>query len=102
MFLLRLAGFYIKSLGIYFGNLNKNVDKKYTCKFALFTPYFTKNKTYYVYNYCCTNFVIQRLLYAMRNVLFSHVKNCVLKIISGVLFLSSKVKTNMKERCSID
>ena len=31
------------------------------------------------------------------NVLFSHVKNRVLKIILG-----SKVKTNMKERCSID
>ena len=32
------------------------------------------------------------------NVLFSHIKNCVLKM----LCLSSKVKTNMKDRCSID
>ena len=44
MFLLRLEGFYIKSLGIYFGNLGKNFDKKWTCKVAPITPYFTKNK----------------------------------------------------------
>ena len=46
----RLVGFYIKSLGIYLGNLGKNIDEKQTCKVTPSTPYFTKNKTYYVYN----------------------------------------------------
>ena len=32
------------------GNLGKNIDEKQTCKVAHFTPYFTKNKKYYVYN----------------------------------------------------
>ena len=49
-FLSRMVGFYIKSLGIYLGNLGKNIDLKYTCKVAPFIPYFTKNKKYYVYN----------------------------------------------------
>ena len=45
MFLPRLAGLSIKSLCIYF-------------KVAPFAPYFTKNKKYYVYNFCCINIVI--------------------------------------------
>ena len=72
IFLPRLAGFYINSLGIYFGNLGKNFDEKLTCKDAPFTSNFTKNK-YYVYNYCCINFVAQ-ILFAMPFALFSRQK----------------------------
>ena len=67
----RLAEFYVMSLGIYLSNLGKIFDEKETCKVAPFTPYFSKNKKYYVYNYCCTNFVVQILLYATQCALFS-------------------------------
>ena len=50
MFLPRLVGFYIKSLGIYLGKLGKNINEKWTCNVAPFTLYFTKNKKYYVCN----------------------------------------------------
>ena len=76
MFLPRLAGFYIKNLGICLSNLGKNFKKKKTCKLAPFTPYFTMNKKYYVYNYCCTNFVVHILLYAMQCALFLCQKVC--------------------------
>ena len=46
----RLAGFYIKSLGIHFGNLGEKIGEKLTCKVAPFTPYFTKMEKYYAYN----------------------------------------------------
>ena len=53
----------------------------------------------------CTIIVVQILLYKycymQCNVLFYHVKNCVLKIHFDALF-EFKVKRNMKERCSID
>ena len=48
----------------------------------------------------CTIIVVQILLYAMQCALF-HVKNCVLKMIR-MLYLSSKVKRKMKERCLVD
>ena len=35
------------------------------------------------------------------NLLFSHIKNCVLKIISNALF-EFKSNENMRERCSIE
>ena len=53
----------------------------------------------------CTIIAVQILLYKycymQCNVLFYHVKNCVLKIRFDALF-EFKVKRNMKERCSID
>ena len=49
MFLPRLVGFYINSLGIYLGKLGKNIDEKLICKVAPFTPYLSKNEKYYVY-----------------------------------------------------
>ena len=52
----------------------------------------------------CTVIVVQILLYKycymQCNVLFSHVKNCVLKILLNALFEFKK--TNMKETCSVD
>ena len=79
----------------------KNFDEKKTCKVAPFTPYFTRNRKYYECNYCCTNFVVQILLYAMQCTLFSRQKLC-FKNNFRILYLSLKVKTNVKERCLID
>ena len=67
-----------------------------------------------MYNYCCTNFVVQILLYATQCALiFSHIKNCVLKIILGVLFefrskdkyerrMFSRLKRNFKRKIYIN
>ena len=90
----RLVGFYINSLGIYFGNLGKNFDEKLTCKDAPFTSNFTKNK-YSVYNYCCINFVAQ-ILFAMPFALFSRQKLRFKKIAFQMLYLSSKDKYERK------
>ena len=53
----------------------------------------------------CTTIVAQILLYKycymQCNLLFSHIKNCVLKIISNALF-EFKSNENMRERCSIE
>ena len=95
-----LAGFYIKSLGIYFGNLGKNFDEN---KLVKLLPLLHISPR--IRSIMCTIIVVQILLYKycymQCNVLFYHVKNCVLKIHFDALF-EFKVKRNMKERCSID
>ena len=66
-----------------------------------------------MYNYCCTNFVVQILLYATQCAIFSHIKNCVLKIVLGVLFefkskdkyerrMFSRLKRNFKRKVYIN
>ena len=85
---------FVKSLGIYLGNLGKNFDEKETCKVVPFTPYFTKNKKYYVCNYCCaiccTNIVICNAMCSFLTL------KIVLKIISDALFKFKKDKYEKK------
>ena len=85
---------FVKSLGIYLGNLGKNFDEKETCKVVPFTPYFTKNKKYYVCNYCCaiccTNIVICNAMCSFFTL------KIVLKIISDALFKFKKDKYEKK------
>ena len=101
MFLARLAGFYIESLGIYRGNLGKNFK---TSKLIKLLP--SLHISSRIRSIVCKIIVVQILLYKycymQCNVLFSHVKNRVLKIILDALFEFKSKKTNMKERCSID
>ena len=88
MFLTRLTGFYIKSLGIYLGNLGINFD---------------------VYNYCCANFVVKILLYVYKAMCSLVLPKIVLKIILDALFefrskdkyerkMLNILKTNFKEK----
>ena len=96
MFLLWPAGFYIKSLGIYLGNLNKNLMRS---KLVRLLPLLHISPR--IRSIMCTIIVVQILLYKycymQCNVAFSHVKNCVLKILLDALFeFKSKDKYERK------
>ena len=100
MFLPRLAGFYSKSLSFYLGNFGKNLTRS---KLVKLLPLLHVSPR--IRSIMRTTIVVQILLYKycymQCNLLFSHVKNCVLKIISNALF-EFKSKENMRERCSIE
>ena len=106
-----LAGFYIKSLGIYFGNLGKNFDEN---KLVKLLPLLHISPR--IRSIMCTITVVQILFYKycyiQCNVLFPHVKNFVLKIISEGLFefkskdkyerkMLNRLKRNFKRKISI-
>ena len=96
MFLPRLTGFYIKSLSFYLGNLGKNLTRSKLVK--LFPLLHISPR---IRSIVCTIIVMQILLYKYRymqcNVLLSHVKNCVLKIILCTWFeFKSKGKYERK------
>ena len=107
-----LAGFYIKSLGIYLGNLGKNLTRS---KLVRLLPLLHISPR--IKSIMCTITAVQILLYKycymQCNVLCSHVKNCVLKIISNALleFKSkdkyerkrlNKLKRNVKRKIYIN
>ena len=96
MFLPRLAGFYIKNLGICLSNLGKNFEKKKTCKLAPLL-----HISPWIRSIMCTIIVVQILLYIycymQCNVLFFYVKRFVLKIILDASFeFKSKNKYERK------
>ena len=96
MFLPRLAGFYSKSLSFYLGNFGKNLTRS---KLVKLLPLLHISPR--IRSIMCTTIVVQILLYKycymQCNLLFSHVKNCVLKIISNALFeFKSKDKYERK------
>ena len=106
-----LAGFYIKSLSIYFGNLGKISNENKLVKLLPLLHISPRIKSI-----MCIIIVVQILLYTYYfqcNVLFSDVKNCVLKIISDALFefrskdkyerkMLNRLKRNFKRKISLN
>ena len=110
--LAKAGRFYIKSFGIYLGNLGKNLTRS---KLVRLLPLLHISPR--IKSIMCTITVVQILLYKycymQCNVLCSHVKNCVLKIISNALleFKSkdkyerkrlNKLKRNVKRKIYIN
>ena len=70
MFLPMLAGFYIKRLSFYLGNLNKNLTRSKLVKLLLLLCISPRIKI------LCVQLLLYKYCHMQCNVLFSHVKNC--------------------------
>ena len=111
MFLPMLAGFYIKRLSFYLGNLDKNLTRSKLVKLLLLLCISPRIRILCVqlllYKFCCTNIVICN---AMCSFLTSKI---VLKIVSDALFefkskdkyerkMLSRLKRNFKREIYIN
>ena len=96
MFLLRLARFYIKSLSVYLSNLGKNLTRSKFVKLLRLLHVSPRIRSI-MYTIIVVQIFLHKYCYMQCNVLFSHVKNSVLNVISDALFeFKSKDKYERK------
>ena len=96
MFLLRLAGFYIKSLSVYLSNLGKNLTRSRFVKLLRLLHISPRIRSI-MYTIIVVQMFLHKYCYMQCNMLFSHVKNSVLNVISDALFeFKSKDKYERK------
>ena len=96
MFLPRLAGFYIKSLSVYLSNLGKNLTRSRFVKLLRLLHISPRIRSI-MYTIIVVQMFLHKYCYMQCNMLFSHVKNSVLNVISDALFeFKSKDKYERK------